>query len=51
MFDDQIRLEARMKPAFPFRACVIAYLDGKEVDSASRGWFTPTSGLRKDQIT
>jgi hypothetical protein len=26
-----------MKPAFPSRACLIAYLDGKEVDSVSSG--------------
>jgi hypothetical protein len=26
-----------MKPAFPSRACLIAYLDGKEGDSVSSG--------------
>jgi hypothetical protein len=31
MIDDQIRLAAHTKPAFPSRAWVIAYLDGKEV--------------------
>jgi hypothetical protein len=33
MFDDQIRLKAHMKSAFPSRACVMAYLDGKDVYS------------------
>ncbi len=31
MIDDQIRLAAHTKPAFPSRAWVIAYLDDKEV--------------------
>jgi len=37
MFDDQIRLKAHMKSAFPSRAWVIAYLDGNEVYAVSGG--------------
>jgi len=55
MIDDQIRLAAHTKPAFLCRAWVIAYLEayleGKRCNWFLAGRFTPTSVLRKDQIT